>query len=506
MDRGILLSIKDDDELLTMKRRFHTFDYGASNDFVYLNSDALAILANRQQIDWREFESARASLEMGDSVGYKTILDSLATQPKETLPDAPSVKVVKSYLEEPRKIVVGDFVDYFNSRFEALRKILYNREELKNTLPISRILAKSDKESVSLIGIVKQKDITKNNNIVLTIEDQTDQMKVIVNKSKPELYASSRDIVLDEVIGIIGNVGNKVVFANNILWPDVPITNETKKHGNEDYVLFLSDLHVGSNNFLKEDFMKFLDWINLNAGNAGQRDIASKVKYIFFVGDLIDGVGVYPGQETELAIKDAREQYSECAELLSKIPKHIRLIICAGNHDAMRLAEPQPVFSAKFSEPLLRLENATIVSNPSIVNIHSGKDFDGYNILLYHGHSFDYYIANVDSIREQGGYDRADLIMKYLLKRRHLAPTHTSTPYMPMSPDSLVIDKVPDFFVSGHIHKSAVSNYRGITLICASCWQSTTAFQEKVGHHPEPSRVPAVNLATRQVKILKFGK
>ena len=32
-----------------------------------------------------------------------------------------------------------------------------------------------------------------------------------------------------------------------------------------------------------------------------------------------------------------------------------------------------------------------------------------------------------------------------------------------------------------------------------------TSFQEKVGHHPEPSRVPIVNLKTREMKILKFG-
>jgi DNA polymerase II small subunit len=148
-----------------------------------------------------------------------------------------------------------------------------------------------------------------------------------------------------------------------------------------------------------------------------------------------------------------------------------------------------------------------MVSNPALVNIHAIDGFEGYNVLLYHGYSFDYYVANVDSIRNNGGYDRADLIMKFLLKRRHLAPTHTSTLYMPYADkDPLVIDTIPDFFVTGHIHKAAVAKYKNITLISGSCWQSKTDFQEKVGHHPEPSRVPAVNLATREVKILRFGK
>jgi len=116
-------------------------------------------------------------------------------------------------------------------------------------------------------------------------------------------------------------------------------------------------------------------------------------------------------------------------------------------------------------------------------------------------------VANVDSIRGKGGYDRADLIMKFLLKRRHLAPTHTSTLFVPYTDvDPLFIDIVPDFFVTGHIHKSTVSKYRNVTLISGSCWQSKTDFQEKVGHHPEPCRVPIVNLQTREAKILKFGK
>ena len=92
------------------------------------------------------------------------------------------------------------------------------------------------------------------------------------------------------------------------------------------------------------------------------------------------------------------------------------------------------------------------------------------------------------------------------MKRRHLAPTHTSTLYLPdVNQDPLVIDRVPDFFATGHLHKSIASNYRNVTLICGSCWQSKTAFQERVGHNPQPSRVPIVNLKTRDVKILRFG-
>jgi DNA polymerase II small subunit len=171
----------------------------------------------------------------------------------------------------------------------------------------------------------------------------------------------------------------------------------------------------------------------------------------------------------------------------------------------MRIAEPQPELYKDLSKPVWELKNAVMATNPCLVNMHASSDFSGFDVLLYHGYSFDYFCANVDSIRNGGGYDRADLIMKFLLQRRHLAPTHKSTLYIPNTKkDYLVIEKVPDFFVTGHIHKTSVANHRGVTMISGSCWQSTTSFQEKVGHHPEPCRVPIANLRTRDVKILKF--
>ncbi|MDP2750903.1 MAG: metallophosphoesterase, partial [Nanoarchaeota archaeon] len=347
--------------------------------------------------------------------------------------------------------------------------------------------------------------ITKNNNIILTLEDSTAEIKVLVSKSKPDNYEMAKNIVFDEVIGIVGMNGDNIVFANKVILPDVPLNKELKKLDEEVYVVFLSDIHVGSNNFLPEQFNKFLNWINGNFGSEQQRHIASKVKYVFVIGDLVDGVGIYPGQEKELVINEINEQYNECARLLSKIPTNIRIIICPGNHDAMRISEPQLPLYKDFASAIWRMPNTIMVSNPALVNIAAKENFSGFDVLMYHGYSFDYYVAHVDSIRQQGGYDRADLIMKFLLQKRHLAPTHRSTLYIAdTKKDPLVISQIPDFFVTGHIHKSSVSEYRNITLICGSCWQSKTSFQEKVGHNPEPARVPVVNLQSREIKVLRF--
>jgi len=484
-----------------------------STDFLFLNKDLNNIINMYKSIDinWFDLEKSRVLFEKGKNKKiYEKFLGYLSEKketPKiEIEKEEEKVKIITSYNEDSKKRDIQDFVQYFNARYKAIEKILKNRQEMRNITSINRLIGKKDKENISIIGLVKDKRTTKNNNLILTVEDPTSSIKVLVNKNKPDLFEQAKEIVLDEVIGVVGVNGENIVFANNILWPDIPTNRELKKSSDEAYAIFLSDLHVGSKNFLPDDFNKFIKWIRGEIGNEKQKEISKKVRYIFILGDLVDGCGIYPEQDKELITKDIYQQYEECANLLKQIPSDIHLIICPGNHDAMRIAEPQPPLYRDFAGPIYRIKNAIMVSNPSLINIHSSKNFSGFDVLLYHGYSFDFFVANCDSIRNKGGYNRADLIMKFLLKRRHLAPTHTSNLYIPdVEKDPLVIETVPDFFATGHIHKSIASNYRNITMICGSCWQSKTTFQEKVGHNPEPSRVPIVNLQTRDVKILRFG-
>jgi DNA polymerase II small subunit len=267
----------------------------------------------------------------------------------------------------------------------------------------------------------------------------------------------------------------------------------------------MGDFHFGSKVFLKDAFEKFISWISREQGSEAQKELAKKVKYLFLVGDLVDGVGEYPGHEYDLEIPDIYAQYSEFAKHLSRIPSGIRIIVCPGNHDAMRIAEPQPTLYKDFAEPVWNLPNVTMVSNPAMVNIHASKEFPGFDVLLYHGFSFIYYADNVESIRNSGGQQRVDMIMKFLLQRRHLAPTHRSNLYLPDPlKDNLVIEKIPDFFTTGHIHRVSATNYRNVTLLSCSCWLEKTEYQEKRGLHPQPGRAILVNLQTRKVKIMNF--
>ncbi len=427
--------------------------------------------------------------------------DSISHSP--TSPYTPSktfgnVEVLSSFPIVNKKLEVQDFVNYFRSRFTEMRGILQSRSELDNPISIGKIFG--NKHKISLIGIVSSKSFTKNRNIIFEIEDFTGKIKIIVSKDKKELYEKAENVALDSILGFKGSGNEERFFADEIIYPD-SVLQERKFSKIDESVAFIGDLHYGSKRFMKKNFIKFIEFLN---GGIGDRKESSKIKYLFLVGDVITGIGNYPNQEKDLEISDLEEQFFGLAELLSKIRKDIKIIISPGNHDGVRLMEPQPILDQKYSWPLYEMENAFITPNPCYVNLGKQEDFLGFNVLTYHGFSYPYYANNIPSLIQKKAMNCPEEIMKYLLKNRHLAPTHSSTQYFPSEKDGLLIREIPDIFVSAHTHKCGVTYYNNILVVSVSCWEEMTPYQEKFGNIPDHCKVPIFNLKSRKVKILDF--
>ncbi|MBR9690360.1 hypothetical protein GOV08_01620, partial [Candidatus Woesearchaeota archaeon] len=290
----------------------------------------------------------------------------------------PKVNVVFSYDEKSVKRDITHFVAYFRQRFKAFEQMMQGRQEIIGRVSVSRAKNKREKENVSIIGMVRDKALTRNKHLMITVEDLTGTIKILVNKNRDDLFKIANDIVFDEVIGIEGNVSKDLIFANKIIMPDIPLTKELKKSPLEEYAAFLGDPHFGSNKFLKKEFDRLINWLNGRGGDERQKAMASKIKYLFIVGDLVDGVGIYPDQEEDLEFPDIYEQYREFTEFLIQIPKDIKIIVSPGNHDAMRISEPQPPLSEEFSKEVHGLPNVVFVSNPSVVNIGYFEGFEGF--------------------------------------------------------------------------------------------------------------------------------
>ncbi|MCX6748338.1 MAG: metallophosphoesterase [Candidatus Pacearchaeota archaeon] len=412
------------------------------------------------------------------------------------------LKIIRSYANLPKKLGPGDFVKYFRIRYSELKKILQERKELENLSSINKI--DGNRQAVSIIGIVYSKRITKNKNIILEVEDLTGSINVLINKDK-EVYEIAKDILVDDIIGIKGFGSKEILFASSVVYPDAFIEEKRFLDRNES-VAFISDIHIGSNNFLEEKFAKFIEWINGNVGDEKQKQEALRIKYLLITGDCVDGVGIFPGQEEVLVIKDMREQYKALTSYLSKIRKDIKIIMCPGQHDSVRVAEPQPATGKDYAQPLYDLENVILVSNPAMIEI-SNNNSRGIKILMYHGASMHHYINEIEHLRLGKANDFPAKVVKELLKRRHLASMHSAVVYIPTEKqDFLAISEVPDIINTADLHRPEVDLYNNILIVCSSCWQSTTSFEEKVGNHPDPCKVPVVNLKTREVKILDFSE
>ena len=411
------------------------------------------------------------------------------------------VKVLSSPVIASKKLEVRNFVKHFRSRYRGMKRLLMERPELDNLISIDKITGNN---GISIIGLVTSKQITKNKNLIMEIEDLTGSVKILINQNKEEVYEKSKEILLDDIIGFKCNGTRDFLFVNDFFYPDCHIV-EKKRLDEESYALFISDVHVGSNNFLGDNFMKFINWLNGEGSDKKQKETLKKIKYMFVVGDTIEGIGVYPGQEKELVIKDIKTQYDRLAEFYSKIPKHIQIIQCAGQHDGVRVPEPQPPIGEDFGEALHKLSNVHLVSNPSFIEIGAKNDGEGIKVLMYHGASMHNVIGEIEELRLANAHSSPAKVIKHLLLRRHLAPTHGATTYIPGDEDCMLIKEVPDIITTGDLHRTDIDSYNNVLIIANSCWQSMTAFEEKVGNVPDPCKVPILNLKSREIRILDFS-
>jgi DNA polymerase II small subunit len=379
----------------------------------------------------------------------------------------------------------SDFISYFNSRYFLIQQMLVKRV---NPISISNV-KKTRNDEVSIIGIVYDIRSTSSGNKIIELEDPTGKISAMITKNSDKNIIEEGDNILkDEVIGVKGIFRNNYLFITEIIRPNIPITNGIKKLDIPVSCVFISDLHVGSIDFLEDLFKKFVNWLKSKEGE--------DVKYIFIAGDVVDGIGIYLEQEKDLSIKSGEKQYEYTTNLLEIIPKHIKIIIQPGNHDIVGNHEPQNTLK---ETALTNLSNVEFGTNPCWITL------DKIKILMYHGYSYDDLIRDLPLIRHEG-YKNPCLPMIEALKRRHLAPLYGSSLALPEQRDYLVIEEIPDIFHSGHLHTVGITNYKNILVINSGTFQGRTKYQEMLGHIPHPGIFVKVNLQTRETKMINLNK
>jgi len=417
--------------------------------------------------------------------------------------DAPAVNILSDISNESTCVgEYSEFVRYFRDRYTRLSGIIRGRITAR---PIESLRARHsgrEYDSISIIGMVSDVRTTSNGNKLLEIEDPTGSFPVLVRPSDRDIWAIASGIIHDEVIGVTGSLtrDGHLMIVKSIVLPDLPNRyNQTlpgggqgingSEHGNGDgaagCAVLISDVHIGSDTFLKGAFSEFIDWLG---------DGSLPVQYLIIAGDLVDGIGIYPGQESELEIPDVYDQYRAAAEYLGRVPKNIRIIIAPGNHDAVRLAEPQPALPEKIRS--MFSNDVIFTGNPALIEIR------GVRILIYHGRSMDDLIATIPKM----SYQRPEQVMIEMLRRRHLAPMYGGrVSIAPENSDHFVIDRVPHILHCGHVHTIGIDRYKGVTVVNSGTWQSQTDFQKRMNLDPVPAHATIVDLATLGTKMIKFA-
>ncbi len=388
---------------------------------------------------------------------------------------------------------VNGFVDYFRNRLSRLRQVLETRSH--TVAPsIEALKDYAAGREVVIIGMVNSRITTRNGNTMMLMEDGTAEAKVMFMKAESRegaaLFASANRIVNDEVIAVRGRLSGPFVIAKEILWPDVPI-RERKEVEEDAAIAFISDVHVGSKFFMERNFVKMLEWLSGNV-DSKSKALAGKVKYIVIGGDVVDGIGIYPEQEENLAILDIYQQYRVLQGLLESIPDYIHVFVLPGDHDAVQMAEPQPAFPKELID--MDRGNIHFVSNPCNLTLH------GIDVLAYHGYGLVPMIHAIPGL----SFIHPEEVMIEMLKRRHLSPIYGGSVIVPSRNDNLVIDRIPDIFHTGHIHKNGISEYHGVHVVNSGSWQGFTPYQGKRGLQPTPCNLPVFEAKSYRFTTVDF--
>jgi DNA polymerase II small subunit len=390
---------------------------------------------------------------------------------------------------------IEEYTALFQDRYKRIEKILRQRLDVRASTPIREALKAQPKTKLKIIGMLTEKRDSKQQ-MLLTIEDPHNSATVLVpNKAPDEVKKKALQILPDQVICIaVTKTRTNLFLAEDIIFPDVE--RKIPQRAQETvYAVLTSDIHIGSTKFNKEAFKKFILWLKGKYGTSEMKEIASRVKYLLVAGDIVDGVGIYPGQQHELTIRDVYKQYNHAIKYLEKIPKYVEIILAPGNHDTSRKALPQPAISQNYLTTINDNDNIHTVGSPCLLNVH------GVDILMDHGRSLDDIIAAIPEM----SHNHPEKPMRLLLQGRHLAPVYGGkTMLAPETRDYLVIDKIPDILHTGHVHVLGYSKYKGVLIVNSGCWQEQTEYMEKMGLIPTPGKVPVINLMTMEITILDF--
>jgi UDP-2,3-diacylglucosamine pyrophosphatase LpxH len=285
-----------------------------------------------------------------------------------------------------------------------------------------------------------------------------------VDRVKPIKSSSSfsRDMFLPKFSGKLQNIIKTKYFKTGAQLKKIKEIASAAIFENKvgEGILFFSDIHIGSMIHNKEIWEGVLTWIIENHEKY-------KITKLFFNGDLVEGIGCWPGQITTLEIPVLENQYKKFREDLKKLPPHLDIILQAGNHDTcVRLIEPQTVLPSEiqsFFGP-----NVSFRTNPFCFKL------DNSLIFAYHGRRIDEW---VNQFEKKTLFQPLE-ILKEMLNKQHILVRKKGIQLFPLRKGGLFLPFNIDLFLRGHIHQARRRQIEGTKLVFTSTRQNKKSMRE----------------------------
>jgi DNA polymerase II small subunit len=355
------------------------------------------------------------------------------------------------------------FIRFQTNRFTNIKTLIETNFKLNK---IDQIRGKEG--TFYLFAKVSRVISNRKEKMIISVEGEGGQIELIFNKN------DENDKIINEsyyTFFIDCREGKNTILQK---YPPGYSNLVKKSDREEEYGALISDVHVGSIYFMRNEFISFLKYV----------EDTPKVKYVFIAGDLVDGIGVYPEQEKNLYDKEVKEQYLEVSFLFNTYLKRkdITVYFSPGNHDFMSLFEPQIIPQETIN---LLPSSWNFIKNPELVEIHDKK------ILFYHGRSFDNLIS---LLTPQLGYEKLEEVYHYVFNQRNLSPTVKGS-RIGLLEDPAIISVVPDYFLTGHTHGWCHKLSNGVLFCNSGCWQKETEFQKGLAIRAAKAKTQFINIS-----------
>jgi len=437
-----------------------------------------------------EEEITRFLLEQGsiiiDEESIASFLDRYATRAEDTEEEF-ELKI----LSEHDNIRISDpltFKELLRSRYENLRRRVIRSIGTSQIYTASSLFTdltlKKDVKTVYVAGLIYSKRIMEDR-VIIELEDLSGMVTATVYKnSRPQVYNTVIRLPLDSVVGLkLRVVGEGRLVIEDVYLPKTK--SQGGSAGTDMYIALISDIHVGSKKFNEDLFLEFINILKGETDNELLKGVVSKTAAVIIAGDLVDGVGVYPNQEKELEIDDLWHQYDYAYDLISKIPRRIRIVVIPGNHDASRNSLPQPPIFKKFAGKFYEDNRIYMLPNP--VNI----GLQGVNTYIYHGD----YIQDLLTSTPTVDLDDVASATKIMINTGHAATNMSlNTKVFPTPNDELIIPPNIDLLHFGHTHKFRIMKINGVLAINSGTFQEQTTFQKMMKIEPDVGKVAFIHL------------